>query len=170
MLQLGAVLTFLAVATQSVGKVLYGTLLTDVVTQWFVLISISLTAAVFLASVQLHAPRQGRWLMVGANVWTAVSFIGLFFALKHLPPAMFASLEIGMALLAAVAVTAMQQMAWPPLLRLIVCGGILCGCALLSWAEIAFTMSAEPSVAVWIATIHKLQNVRRRWTGRHAGG
>jgi drug/metabolite transporter (DMT)-like permease len=151
MLQVGALLTLLAVATQSVGKVLYGTLLADVVTQWFVLISISLTAAVFLASVQLHAPRQGRWLMVGANVWTAVSFIGLFFALKHLPPAMFASLEIGVALLAAVAITAVQQMAWPPLLRMIACAGILLGCALLAWTEIVFTMTAPSSTAVWIA-------------------
>lgn len=152
MVDAGASLTILAIALQSLGKVLYGTFLGDVSTPWFILVSISLTAAVFLASVGFRMPREGRGLLALANIWTAITFISLFFALKHLPPAMFASIEIGAALLTAIVFTSVQKMAWPPLLRVLACVGILAGCALLTRAEIVASLS-EPDGdgLIWIA-------------------
>lgn len=145
----GPALTIAAVAMQSVGKVLYGTFLVSISTPLFILVSISLTAAVFLAIVRLRMPREARGMLVLANVWTAASFIGLFFALKYLPPALFACIEIGMSLLTAVALTSVQSMTWPPRIRVLACTGILAGCAVLSWAEVAASL-AEPSGAmVW---------------------
>ncbi len=149
----GPALTIAAVAMQSVGKVLYGTFLVSISTPLFILVSISLTAAVFLAIVRLRMPREARGMLVLANVWTAASFIGLFFALKYLPPALFACIEIGMSLLTAVALTSVQSMTWPPRIRVLACTGILAGCAVLSWAEVAASL-AEPSGAmVWTAII-----------------
>jgi drug/metabolite transporter (DMT)-like permease len=151
MIDIATVLTLAAVALQSLGKVLYGTFLDGVPTPLFILVGISLTAVVFLASVQFRMPREGRGLLALTNLWTAISFISLFFALKHLPPAMFASLEIGMSLLTAITITSIQRTAWPPLMRLLACLGIGAGCALLSWAEVADSVATPSGPLVWTA-------------------
>lgn len=139
----GQGLVLLSVALQSLGKVLYGTLLTGVSVPLFVVVSFCLTAAAFLAIARFHLPHAGRAHLLRLNVWTAVSFISFFFALKHLPPAVLASIEIGLSLITAVAVVSIQDRARPQALRVLVCVGIVAGCALLSWAEIADSMSGE---------------------------
>lgn len=149
----GHLLTILAVGLQSVGKVLYGTFLIGLSTPVFVLLSVCLTVAVFLAIARFRFPREGRGLLLLANIYTAIGFISLFFALKHLPPAIFASIEIGMSLLTAIALAAVQQRAWPQRLRLLACTGILAGCGLLAWAEIAITTTAPSTAMVWIAIL-----------------
>lgn len=151
MIDIAPVLIILAVALQSLGKVLYGTFLDGASTPLFILMGISLTAVVFLVSVRFRMPREGRGLLALTNLWTAITFVSLFFALKHLPPAMFASLEIGMSLLTAIAITSMRRMAWPPSLRLLACAGIIAGCALLSWGEVADPTAAPSDLLVWIA-------------------
>src|SRR5262245_55770454 len=140
-----------AVALQSLGKVLYGTFLDGASTPLFILVGISLTAVVFLVSVRFRLPREGRGLLALTNLWTMITFFSLFFALKHLPPAMFASLEIAMSLLTAIAITSIQRLAWPPLLRLLACVGIIGGCALLSWGEVASSMATPSDLLVWMA-------------------
>jgi drug/metabolite transporter (DMT)-like permease len=149
----GQGLSILAVGLQSVGKVLYGTFLIGISTPMFVLLSICLTGAVFLASVGFRLPREGRGLLALVNIWTAISFISVFFALKHLPPAIFASIEIGMSLLTAVALASVQAKARPRMVRILACIGILAGCALLSWAEIAAAMSKPTTMLVWCAIL-----------------
>jgi drug/metabolite transporter (DMT)-like permease len=149
----GPILTVLAVALQSVGKVLYGTILVGISTPLFVLLSVCLTAAVFLVGGRFRMPREGRGLLVCANIWTAVGFISVFFALKHLPPAIFAAIEIGMSLLTAVALTSVQKRTWPAPVRILACLGIVGGCALLSWAEITASVSEPSSVLVWTAIL-----------------
>jgi drug/metabolite transporter (DMT)-like permease len=145
------VLTLLAIAMQSVGKVLYGTFLAGVPTPLFVLVSVCLTALVFLIVARFRLPQKGRGVLLLVNVWTAIGFISLFFALKYLPPAIFASIEIGSSLLAAIALTAVQTRAWPRIVRITACLGILVGCALLSWTELGASRSETAGALVWIA-------------------
>jgi len=152
-MSLGQSLTLLAIVLQSLGAVLYGTFLAGISTPLFVLVSLGLTGAVFLVGVRFRLPREGRGLLVLANLWTAVGFIGFFFALKHLPPSLFASIEIGTSLLTALALTAVQARAWPLPVRALACLGILSGCALLSWEQVATSMTEPSGALVWIAII-----------------
>jgi drug/metabolite transporter (DMT)-like permease len=149
----GAGLSILAVAIQSVGKVLYGTFLFDMSTATFVLVSFLLTASVFLFSTRFRLPKGGLGLMAANNVFTAVAFLGMFYALKHLPPAIFASIEIGISILAAIALTSVQTKRLPPWMRLLACSGILAGGALLAGQEIAATVAEPASAAVWWAVV-----------------
>ncbi len=152
-MSIGQGLTFSSIVLQSAGKVLYGTFLIGVSTPLFILLSISMTAAVFLISVGFRMPKEGRGLLVFANISTAIGFITAFFALKHLPPAIFAAIEIGMSLLTAIALTCVLSRAWPRMIRILACVGIVTGCALLSWAEIAVSVAAPSGALIWTAII-----------------
>ncbi len=116
-------------------------------------VSVCLTAGVFLTSVRLRMPPEARGLLAQANIWTAISFVSLFFALKYLPPAMFASIEIGMSLITAIALTSIQSREWPRTVRLLACAGILAGCALLTWGEVIVSIASPDAALVWIAII-----------------
>jgi drug/metabolite transporter (DMT)-like permease len=148
----GQSLVLFSVALQSLGKVLYGTFLSGVSVPLFILLSVCLTAVVCLVIVRARLPTGGRTVLVLVNVWTAASFIGFFFALKHLPPAILASIEIGMSLIAAIALVSVQERAWPPAVRFLACVGIVAGCAFLSWAEIEAAM-ANPNPALVMMAI-----------------
>jgi drug/metabolite transporter (DMT)-like permease len=148
---IGSALVFLGMVLQASGKVLYGTVLTSVPTPLFVAVGITLTAAVFLTLIRLRLPSQGRFTLLLLNLWTAISFISFFFALKHVPPAIFASIEIGTGLLTAVALAGIQNRAWPSTTRVLACLGIVLGCALLSFAEIAATPLQPTGTLVWTA-------------------
>jgi drug/metabolite transporter (DMT)-like permease len=148
---IGQGLVFLAVALQSVGKVLYGTFLGAVSTPLFILLSICLTAGVFLAIVRCRLPQEGRAHLVLVNLWTAVTFVSFFFALKHLSPAIVAAIEIGMSLIVAVVLVSVHDKAWPRMVRLPVCAGIIAGCASLAWAEVAASISDPNPGLVWTA-------------------
>lgn len=147
---IGSTLVFLAMLIQASGKVLYGTLLTSVPTPIFVAIGITLTAAVFLALVRLGLPRQGRGTLLLLNLWTAISFVSFFYALKHVPPAIFASIEIGTGLLTAVALVGIQHRAWPNAARVFACLGIVAGCAVLTLAEMSAS-ALESAALAWSA-------------------
>jgi drug/metabolite transporter (DMT)-like permease len=148
---IGQGLVFLAVALQSSGKVLYGTFLAGLSTPLFILLSICLTATVCLAVARFRLPREGRLQLVLVNLWTAISVVAFFFALDHLAPAMVASIEIGMSLLVAMALVSLQGRAWPKWIHLLACLGIVAGCALLGWAEIAASLSHPDPALVWAA-------------------
>ena len=143
----GQVLTLASVSLQSVGKVLYGTFLTGVSTPLFVLTSFLLTASIFLLLARFGLPRQARGQLVLVNLWTAVMFASFFYALNHLPPAVVASVEIGMSLLMAVALTSVQNRAWPPFARALACLGIIAGCAVLAWVELSASL-AKPDASM----------------------
>ncbi len=143
----GPGLTLAAIGLQSAGKVLYGSFLEGIATPWFVLISVCLCALVFMLVSRARRLPRAPGLILAANLWTAIGFIGLFFALKHLPPAVFAAIEIGLSLIAALVLASARQRAWPPLSRSLACAGILAGCTLLAWDEIGAAL-AEPSPAM----------------------
>lgn len=109
----GAALAVTAVAMQSVGKVFYGAHLGDVPTALFLLVGACATAAVFLAVTRFRLPGTGLRLALVNNVWTALSFIAFFLALKYLPPATVAATEIGVSLATVIAVTSWRAHALP---------------------------------------------------------
>jgi drug/metabolite transporter (DMT)-like permease len=150
---MGQVLVLLAIVLQSVGEVLYGTFLGSVSTPMFVSLSVGLTAITFLAISRFHLPREGRAMLAMLNIWTAVCFISVFYALKYLPPAICSSIEIGMSLLVAIGLTAVQKQTWPRSLRALACLGILAGCAVLSWAEIRAVMPEADAMLTWSAIL-----------------
>ncbi len=149
---IGQGLVVLSVGLQSFGKVLYGTFLTGISVPLFLLLSFCLSAGVFLAIARLRLPRDGRRDLLLVNLWTAVTFVSFFFALKHLPPAVLAAIEIGMSLIAAIAIVSVQQRAWPATTRVVVCAGIIAGCALLSFAEITAALS-DPNPEMVVTAI-----------------
>lgn len=151
MTSLGPALVFVAVALQSGGKVLYGTFLTGVPMPLFVAIGVVMTGAVFLALVRLRLPTEGRLTLLLLNLWTAIGFISFFYALKHLPPAVFASVEIGMSLVTAIAITSIHDRAWPATIRVLACVGIIAGGAVLAYAETAALISHPSQTLVWTA-------------------
>jgi drug/metabolite transporter (DMT)-like permease len=86
-------------------------------------------------------PGRGLGRIVLVNVWTAVTFVSFFFALKYLAPASVGAIEVGAAVLVAVIATSMHARAWPRWPRLVVCAGIVGGCAVLAATELAGTLS-----------------------------
>lgn len=149
----GQALVLLSVLVQSAGKVLYGTLLTDVSIAAFVLLSFCLCTGVFLAIVRGHLPRAGRRDIVRLNLWTPLAFFTFFYALKHLPPAVVGAIEIGVSLVAASVLVGLRSHAWPRPVRLAVCAGITLGCALVAASEVPATLAALDAPAVWLALL-----------------
>jgi drug/metabolite transporter (DMT)-like permease len=144
----GQGLTFLAVALQSAGKVLYGTWLAGISTATFLLASFCVTAAVCLCAARFRLPRGGLRHIVLVNVWTALAFVAFFFALKHLAPASVGAIEIGAAVLVAVIAESVSARAWPRRSRVVVSAGIVAGCAVLALAEFRGAGGA-PAASAW---------------------
>ncbi|HEY4353601.1 MAG TPA: hypothetical protein VGN31_20405 [Paraburkholderia sp.] len=141
-------LSFLAVLLQSTGKVMYGTFLAAIAPAQFLLISFCVVAGVFLVVARGRLPAGSRAAIVSVNVWTAVAFICFFYALKHLSPAAVGAIEIGVAVLVAVAAAAWQRRAQagasrPGATKLVVCAGIVGGCALLVPVELERAAAAS---------------------------
>jgi drug/metabolite transporter (DMT)-like permease len=160
-------LSFLAVLLQSTGKVMYGTFLAAIAPAQFLLISFCVVAGVFLAVARGRLPAGSRAAIVSVNVWTAVAFICFFVALKHLSPAAVGAIEIGVAVLVAVVAAAWQRRGRaasapseaqapgeqlsgsrpaggrPGAAKLVVCAGIVGGCALLVPVELERAAAAS---------------------------
>lgn len=147
----GAALAVTAVAMQSVGKVFYGAHLGDVPTALFLLVGACATAAVFLAVTRFRLPGTGLRLALVNNVWTALSFIAFFLALKYLPPATVAATEIGVSLATVNAVTSWRAHALPHWTRLAACVGIFAGCILLGGTELSRFGTGPMPMTVWLA-------------------
>ena len=141
-------LSFLAVLLQSTGKVMYGTFLAAIAPAQFLLISFCVVAGVFLVVARGRLPAGSRAAIVSVNIWTAVAFIGFFYALKHLSPAAVGAIEIGVAVLVAVGAAAWQKRAKAGgrrlgTTKLVVCAGIVGGCALLVPVELERATAAS---------------------------
>ena len=63
------------------GKVLYGTFPSGILTAVFLLLSFYLTAGTFLTASGLQFPGRRSDRIVPVNVWTAITFVGFFVAL-----------------------------------------------------------------------------------------
>jgi drug/metabolite transporter (DMT)-like permease len=125
-----------AICLESAGKVLYTSLLEDVEVSTFVLLSVGLTALVFMARGRFRMPRAGAGELLWINLSTCVSFACFFFALKHTTPAVVASLDLGGSLLVAVAIAWHSERAALSAARLVACAGIVAGCLMLCIVEL----------------------------------
>ncbi len=162
-------LTFAAVCLQSLGKVLYGTLLDGISVPLFLLMSFGLTAAVFIVRAGPWPPRAGRQHLLAVNLSTAVSFVCFFFALKHLNPAVVASLELGAALAAAIMLARISDGLGLRKGRAIACSGIIAGCLLLCMAEMQMLSPEDNAVSTMLAiAAASLSGVASTLSARHA--
>ncbi|MBS0234691.1 MAG: hypothetical protein JSR99_14530 [Proteobacteria bacterium] len=148
---LDQIFTLLSVLLQSVGKVLYGTFLQGVTVPAFLLMSLVLTAGVFIIRAGWHPPAEGRRHLLIINLTTAGNFISFFFALKYVSPAVVASLDLGAALAAAMILARVSDGTSLATTRFVACGGIMAGCLLLSAAEIRILPSDKDPVFLMLA-------------------
>ncbi|WP_244497195.1 DMT family transporter [Aureimonas sp. D3] len=146
----GRVMIILAVFLQAVGKVAFGTWLTSVPSNLFVFFSFALTAAFFLALSRkgVGAPALGALVLLNAS--TALTFICFFFALKLIEPAIVGAVEIGIGPLVVVLITLLTTGERPSWLRVVVCLGILAGCAVLAVAALRGSGFASFGPSAWL--------------------
>jgi drug/metabolite transporter (DMT)-like permease len=146
----GRLMIVLAVLFQAVGKVMFGTLLSDVPSTLFVLLSFGLTAALFL-TVSRHGTGSPAWgLLLLLNASTALTFISFFYALKLIEPAIVGAVEIGIGPLLVVLLSLILIGQRPTLLQMIVCAGILCGCAVLALAALQGSGFTSHGSQAWL--------------------
>jgi drug/metabolite transporter (DMT)-like permease len=132
---LGRVAVIVAVCLMAAGKVLYGSMLTGVSSPLFVFASFSITGVLFLSATRTM-PRRDLGLMLALNAATAAAFMLFFFALKQIEPAIVGALEIAVGPIAALAVMAARGQGLPSSRQLVVCGGVVAGCGLLTAAAL----------------------------------
>ncbi|MEO3434506.1 DMT family transporter [Inquilinus sp. CAU 1745] len=141
----GAVL--LAVILQASGQVAYGTWLTDIPSPLFVFATFLLTATFFLV-VSGRGAKFPAWKpLILLNASTALTFLAFFYALKIIEPAIASALNVGVGPIFAVLIALMMTGTKPTTRRLVVCIGVLCGCAILAAAAARGTEEAASTVS-----------------------
>jgi drug/metabolite transporter (DMT)-like permease len=130
----GRLAVFAAVFLQSIGKVAYGTWLAEFPSPLFVLISSAMTGAFFLGISRRGVGDLAWGPLLLLNLSTAMTFLCFFYALKLIEPAIVGAVEIGVGPILAVFVAFMMTGARPSRINLVVCIGILFGCAVLAVA------------------------------------
>jgi drug/metabolite transporter (DMT)-like permease len=130
----GQLLSFLSVAMQSCGKVLYGTFLVETPTIVFLLYSFSFMAVLFLAVTAFRIPSGSRKALLLANLWTAIAFLTFFFALKSLSPATVTCVEMATSIIVAAFVSKRDA---PKFLsaRTLACAVMVLGAGILAGVE-----------------------------------
>lgn len=146
----GRVMIFLAVLLQAIGKVMFGTWLPDIPSPFFVLISFSLTAALFLALSRQGVGKRAWGPLLLLNAATALTFLSFFYALKLIEPAIVGAVEIGIGPILAVAISLALTGERPAALRVMVCFGVLVGCAILGFAALQGSGFASFGRNAWL--------------------
>ncbi|MGI9488269.1 MAG: hypothetical protein ACR2RF_20800 [Geminicoccaceae bacterium] len=132
----GRLMVVAAMAMQAIGKVAFGTWLFDLPSTSFVFLSFGLTAALFLLIFPIGRGEPALGLLALLNVFTAVTFLCFFFALKHVEPAIVGALEIGIGPIAALLLTAVHTGHRPDGRRIGIGLGVMVGCAALAHAAL----------------------------------
>lgn len=127
------VLTLAAVSLQSGGTVLYGAFLAELHAAQYLLYSLLLTAGACLILSRGRTPSRGIASLLLLNMLTAMSFGGFYFALRLWPPAVVGSLDIGIAVLTAMAMEAARSRAMPAPSRMVCAVGIGIACGFMGW-------------------------------------
>jgi drug/metabolite transporter (DMT)-like permease len=134
---------------QALGKVAYGTWLGDIPSNLFVFLSFALTAVFFLVVSGREVGERAWGPLLLLNVATAVTFIAFFYALKLIEPAIVGAVDIGVGPIIVVLITLATTGERPTHLRIVVCLGILFGCAMLSLAALQGTGFASFGPQAW---------------------
>ncbi|MBB4000620.1 hypothetical protein [Aureimonas pseudogalii] len=140
----------LAVLMQALGKVAYGTWLVAVPSNLFVFLSFALTAAFFLVMSRRGIGEHAWGPLLLLNAATALTFITFFYALKLIEPAIVGAVEIGIGPVIVVLIALATTGERPSRLRVIVCLGILVGCAVLALAALQGSGFASFGPQAWI--------------------
>ncbi len=128
----GRAAVLLAVLLQACGQVAYGTYLTALPSPLFVFGSFLLATAFFLF-VSGRGARFPAWKpLLLLNASTALTFLSFFYALKVVEPAIASAINVGVGPLFAVLITLGMTGVRPTGQRLMICLGILAGCAVLA--------------------------------------
>ena len=146
----GRVMIFLAVLLLAIGKVMFGTWLADFPSPFFVFVSFAITAAFFLALSRRGAGEKAWGPLLLLNASTALTFLSFFHALKLIEPAIVGAVEIGIGPILAVGLSAMLTGERPSALRLVICAGVLAGCAILGLAALRGSGFASFGRDAWL--------------------
>ncbi|UDF31858.1 UNVERIFIED_ORG: EamA family transporter (plasmid) [Roseateles sp. XES5] len=146
----GRAMIVLAVLLQAIGKVMYGTWLGSLPTPFFVLVSFALTAAFFLALSWRGAGARAFGPLLLLNAATALTFLSFFYALKRIEPAIVGAVEIGIGPILAILIARLTKGEHPSAARLVVCIGILAGCAILAAAALHGSGFASFGKTAWL--------------------
>lgn len=88
-------------------------------------------------------------MLQAMNASTALTFLSFFYALKLIEPAIVGAVEIGIGPVLAVLFTLVLTGERPSRLRLVVCTGILAGCAILALAALRGSGFASFGTQAW---------------------
>lgn len=147
----GQFAVILGVFLQSAGQILYTTYLLAVPEPVFIFLSLLLVAAILIVSVRFGLPRTGWWLVFCNNLFTAISYLCFFFALRLLVPAVVVAIDIGVSLITGAVIVSLGQRSFPNLQRLIVCAGISFGCLMLSVWQLGPVSGGH--LVLWLAVL-----------------
>mgnify|MGYP004516707935 CR=1 FL=1 len=129
---IGRCAVLLAVLLQAGGQVAYGTYLWALPSPLFVFVSF-LAAMLFFLAVSGRGAGAPAWKpLLVLNVATALTFLSFFYALKLVEPAIAGAINVGIGPLAAVLIALTTTGTRPSARRLVVCLGVLFGCAVLA--------------------------------------
>jgi len=146
----GRAMIVLAVLLQAIGKVMFGTWLAAFPSPFFVLISFALTTAFFLLLSRQGAGERAWGHLLLLNASTALTFLSFFYALKLIEPAIVGAVEIGIGPILAVLISLALTGERPSALRVVVCAGILAGCAILGVAALQGSGFASFGRNAWL--------------------
>lgn len=129
---IGRISVLLAVLLQACGQVTYGTYLTALPSPLFVFGSFVLATAFFLVVSGKGAKFPAWKPLLLLNASTALTFLSFFYALKVIEPAIASAINVGVGPLFAVLIAFGMTGVRPTGQRLVICLGILAGCAVLA--------------------------------------
>lgn len=146
----GRAMIFLAVLFQAIGKVVFGTWLAAFPSPLFVFISFALTAAVFLLISRQGAGEKAWGPLLLLNASTALTFLSFFYALTLIEPAIVGAVEIGIGPVLVLVISLVLTGARPSWLRVVVCLGVLAGCAILGVSALQGSGFASFGKNAWL--------------------
>ncbi|CAN7572321.1 hypothetical protein LJR230_004013 [Trinickia sp. LjRoot230] len=151
----GPLQAMMAICLQSVGQVLYSYFLPGVPEPLFVLGSFLFTAIALniKSGFTFAIARRDCRLLVQNNLYTAITYLCFFFALRRLDPSVVVAIDTGVALVVGAICDSVQRRAWPSSRRLIICAGIVAACILLGARQFGNAGHASLDLAVWVAIL-----------------
>lgn len=150
---IGRLCVLVAITMMSIGKVAYGTWLTEVPSSVYTFFCFGMIAAVFLP---LFGRRRGKlsWKhLLLLNGSTALCFLFFFYALKLVEPAVAGAVQFGTGPILSVVIMFFVTGIRPASSRLMVCFALLTGCIVLAFSAVTGAGFANDPVNGWIGLV-----------------
>jgi drug/metabolite transporter (DMT)-like permease len=141
-----------AICLQALGQVLYTYFLSGIPEPVFVFGSFLLTTLILNLKNGFSMPRRDYDLLIRNNVYTAITYLCFFFALRELDPSVVVAIDTGVALIVGALSDSIKRRAWPTPRRLVICTGVLVACLLLGARQFDGAGHAGLNrLSIWIA-------------------